>query len=45
MVARMKIPSGLKQWVPLSVGLTPGQRLLVPLREVIRGISKSCTAG
>jgi polyphosphate kinase len=37
MVARMKIPSGLKQWVPLSVGLKPGQRLLVPLREVIRG--------
>jgi polyphosphate kinase len=37
MVARMKIPSGLKQWVPLSVGLKQGQRLLVPLREVIRG--------
>jgi polyphosphate kinase len=33
----MKIPSGLKQWVPLSVGLKQGQRLLVPLREVIRG--------
>jgi polyphosphate kinase len=37
MVARMKIPSGLKQWIPLSAGLAPGQRLLVPLREVIRG--------
>jgi polyphosphate kinase len=37
MVARIKIPAGLKQWVPLTAGLTPGQRLLVPLREIIRG--------
>ena len=37
MVARMKIPVGLKQWVPLTAGLEAGQRLLVPLHEVIRG--------
>jgi polyphosphate kinase len=37
MVARLKIPSGLKQWVPLTTGLAAGQRLLVPLYEVIRG--------
>lgn len=37
MVARMKIPAGLKQWVPLTAGLDPGQKLLVPLYEIIRG--------
>jgi polyphosphate kinase len=37
MVARMKIPTGLKQWIGLSGGLAPGQRLLIPLHEVIRG--------
>ena len=37
MVARLKIPTGLKQWVPLTQEVTPGQRLLVPLQEVIRG--------
>jgi polyphosphate kinase len=37
MVARLKIPPGLKQWVPLSAEAPPGQRLLVPLQEVIRG--------
>jgi polyphosphate kinase len=37
MVARIKIPGGLRQWVPLTVGVEPGKRLLVPLYEVIRG--------
>ena len=37
MVARLKIPTGLKQWVPLTSDLLPGQRLFVPLYEVIRG--------
>jgi len=37
MVARMKIPAGLKQWIPLTADLPAGQRLLIPLREVIRG--------
>src|ERR1700728_2372451 len=37
MVARLKIPSGLKQWISLSSGVEPGKRLLVPLHDVIRG--------
>jgi polyphosphate kinase len=37
LVARMKIPPGLQQWVPLTADLAPGQRLLVPLHEIIRG--------
>lgn len=37
MVARLKIPTGLKQWVPLTSDLQPGQHLFVPLYEVIRG--------
>ncbi|MGO9434054.1 MAG: polyphosphate kinase 1 [Terracidiphilus sp.] len=37
MVARMKIPVGLRQWVPLTAELNPGQRLFVPLYEVIKG--------
>lgn len=37
MVARIKIPGSLRQWVPLTVGIEQGKRLLVPLYEVIRG--------
>jgi polyphosphate kinase len=37
MVARIKIPGGLRQWVPLTAGVEPGNRLFVPLYEVIRG--------
>jgi polyphosphate kinase len=37
MVARLKIPTGLRQWVQLTSEVQPGQRLLVPLHEVIRG--------
>jgi len=37
MVARIKIPGGLRQWVPLTVGIEQGKRLLVPLYEIIRG--------
>lgn len=37
MVARLKIPAGLKQWVALTAGAEPGQRLLIPLHELIRG--------
>jgi polyphosphate kinase len=33
----MKIPVGLKQWVPLTMGVEQGHRLLIPLHEVIRG--------
>jgi polyphosphate kinase len=37
MFARVKVPEVLKQWVPLTADLEPGQKLLVPLLEVIRG--------
>ena len=37
MFARVKVPDVLKQWVSLSADLEPGQRLLAPLHEVIRG--------
>ena len=37
MYARMKVPTVLKQWVPLTTGIEAGQKLLVPLYEVIRG--------
>jgi len=37
MYARVRIPSALKQWVALSTGLETGQKLFVPLYEIIRG--------
>jgi len=37
MYARVKVPEVLKQWVPLTTDLDHGQKLLVPLVEVIRG--------
>ncbi len=37
MYARLKVPTVLKQWVALGTGLESGQKLLVPLYEVIRG--------
>jgi polyphosphate kinase len=36
MYARVKIPAGLKNWVPLSAELDSGQQLFVPLYEIIR---------
>jgi polyphosphate kinase len=35
--ARVKVPGVLKQWVHLTVGVTPHEMLLVPLHEVICG--------
>ncbi len=35
--ARVKVPGVLKQWIPLTADLAPGEKLLVPLHEVIRG--------
>jgi polyphosphate kinase len=35
--ARVKIPSVLKQWVALEADVPPGQKVLAPLHEVIRG--------
>ena len=37
LLARLKIPTGLKRWIPLTAEVPAGQRLLVPLQEVIRG--------
>ena len=37
MVARLKIPGGLRQWIPLTAGVEPSHRLLVSLHELIRG--------
>jgi polyphosphate kinase len=37
MYARVKVPVGLKHWVQLTTDLKPGQKLFVPLYEVIRG--------
>jgi polyphosphate kinase len=37
MLARVKIPGVLKSWIPLQLDLEAGQKLLVPLSEVIRG--------
>jgi polyphosphate kinase len=35
--ARVKVPNVLKQWVALETGAGPGQKLFVPVHEVIRG--------
>jgi len=35
--ARVKVPSALKQWVAVEEGVPPGEKVLVPLYEVIRG--------
>ncbi len=45
MFARVKVPEVLKQWVPLTVDLEAGQRLLVPLTEVIGGNLKKLYSG
>ena len=37
MLARVKIPGALKSWISLEADLEAGQKLLVPLSEVIRG--------
>jgi polyphosphate kinase len=35
--ARVKVPAALKQWIALEDGVAAGERVLVPLYEVIRG--------
>src|SRR5580692_10540131 len=45
MFARVKVPGSLKQWVSLEADLKPGQKLLVPLYEVIRGNLQSLYTG
>ena len=34
--ARVKVPAEIAQWVPVSAGVAPGERLFVRLHEVIR---------
>ncbi len=45
MFARVKVPGTLKQWVSLEADLKPGQKVLVPLYEVIRGNLHSLYTG
>ncbi len=45
MFARVKVPVALKQWIFLESDLQPGQKLLVPLYEVIRGNLQSLYTG
>jgi len=37
MYARVKVPGGLRQWIPLTTDVVPGQKLFVQLCEIIRG--------
>src|SRR5271156_2230704 len=45
MFARVKVPGVIKQWVALETDLQPGQKLLVPLYDVIRGNLHSLYSG
>ncbi len=45
MFARVKVPGVIKQWVSLESDLETGQKLLVPLYEVIRGNLHSLYTG
>jgi polyphosphate kinase len=37
MYARVKVPSPLRKWVELNADVPPGQKVLTPLYEVLRG--------
>ncbi|MBC7924966.1 MAG: polyphosphate kinase 1 [Bryobacteraceae bacterium] len=37
MYGRLKVPTVLKQWVPLEADTAPGEKLFVLLQEIIRG--------
>jgi polyphosphate kinase len=43
--ARVKVPSELPQWVPLSQGVAPGRRVFIRLYEVIRENAQALYAG
>jgi polyphosphate kinase len=45
MYARVKVPSVLKQWVRLQADVRPGEKVLTPLSEVIRGNVHKLYAG
>ncbi|PWT79301.1 MAG: polyphosphate kinase 1, partial [Acidobacteria bacterium] len=43
--ARVKVPTVVKNWIPLTTGLESGQKLFVPLYEVVRGNIQKLYAG
>jgi polyphosphate kinase len=43
--ARVKVPSALKQWISLETDVPAGQKLFVPLYEVIRGNASKLYGG
>jgi len=43
--ARVKVPTVLKQWMPLSADVPEGQRVFVALHEVLRGNIEKLYAG
>ncbi len=43
--ARVKVPTQLKQWIPLETGIETDQRLFVPLYEMIRGNANGLYSG
>ena len=45
MYARVKVPPSMKNWVPLTSDLSSGEKLFVPLHEVIRGNVRKLYSG
>jgi polyphosphate kinase len=45
MFARVRIPAALKSWVPIAADLEPGQKLFVPLYEIVRGNAEKLYGG
>ena len=45
MFARVKIPAGLRNWVPLTAEMESGQKLFVPLYEIVRGNAHKLYSG
>jgi polyphosphate kinase len=43
--ARVKVPSVLRQWIGLESDVAPGQKVFVPLHEVIRGNANKLYGG
>src|SRR3984885_11048674 len=45
MYARVKVPGVVKQWVALETDVTPGEKLMLPLYEIIRGNAHKLYSG
>ena len=43
--ARIKVPSVLKQWIPIETDVPSGQMVFIPLHEVIRGNAHKLYSG